>query len=223
MYEKIKTVMFGDTEVTIYKNMTGEYFAEYGDSLFKKKIPCGIDLRFIWETISAELGGDDAPTGWDLLEMADAIEKKLGTNTSYGDICVAVEDHIFASERLWPSYVYEEVIAILECRYMHANDVARVKVSPMAPIETWFEGAISSKRIYRLETDVFEDQAVRIIGAHPYGTDYLMEFEMLEFGCDDDDKTFWNVREIFVKPFSACSLIHKPTDELPPEYTEVEE
>lgn len=227
MYEKIKTVMFGDVELTIYKNMTGDYFAEYEVRGHKEKIPCGNDFHFIWETISSEIGGDDTPTGWDLLNMADAIEKKcLTASTTYGEICVAVEDHIYASDRLWPAYVYEEVISILEYRYgrVAGSDTAYVKLNPMASAEEWFMDAITSKRIYRLETrDEYEDAAVRIIGAHAYGNDYLVEFEMLEFGCDNDDKTFWDTSEVFVKPMSECSLLHKKVDELPPEYDEVQE
>lgn len=227
MYEKIKTVMFGDTEVTIYKNMTGDYFAEYEDGYQKTKIPCGNDFQFIWEHLSSELGGDESPSGWDLLAMADAIEKNLLTaSTTYGEICVAVENHIYASDRLWPAYVYEELISILEYRYgrVIGSDTAYVKLSPLASAEDFFMDAITSKRIYRLETrDEYEDAAVRIIGAHAYGNDYLVEFEMLEFGCDESDKTFWDTSEVFVKPMSECSLLHKKVDELPPDYDEVQE
>ncbi len=225
MYEKIKTVMFDDVEVTIYKNMTGEYFAEYQDGYQKKKIPCGNDFQFIWEYLSSELGGGDSPTGWDLLNLADAIEKqRLTCNTTYGEICVAVENHLYEHEQLWPAYIHEELISILEYRYMHTTNTARVKLSALAPIEEWFQDAISSKRIYRLETqEEYEDQPARIIGAHAFGNDYLVEFELLEFGCDEDDKTFWDIRERFVKPLSQCTLVHKPTDELPPEYDEVVE
>ena len=225
MYEKIKTVMFGNTEVTIYKNMMGEYFAEYGDGWNKKKIPCGNDFQFIWEHLSSELGEDDAPTGWDLLGLADDIEKnRLTETTTYGEICAAVETHLYEHERLWPAYIHEELINIIESRYMHTSDTARAKISRMAPIETFFLDAILSKRIYRLETEnEYEDQAVRIIAAHAFGQDYLVHFELLEFGCDDDGKTFWCVKEQFLKPLSQCSLTHKLTDELPPEYDEVTE
>ncbi|MBQ8806155.1 MAG: hypothetical protein IJZ68_06685 [Bacteroidaceae bacterium] len=227
MYEKIKTIMFDEIEVTIYKNMTGEYFAEYQDDYQRKKIPCGNDFQFIWEHLSAELGGAEAPTGWDLLGLADDIEKtRLTTSTTYGEICVSVENHLYEHEQLWPAYVYEELISILEYRYgrVAGSDTSYVKLSPLASAEEWFLDAITSKRIYRLETrDEYEDAAVRIIGAHAYGNDYLVEFEMLEFGCDDDDKTFWDTSEVFVKPMSECSLLHKKVDELPPEYDEVQE
>lgn len=222
MYEKIKTVTFNDVEVTIYKNMMGEYFAEYEDGYQKKKIPCGNDFQFIWEQLSSELGGDETPSGWDLLSLADEIEKnRLTASTTYGEICVAVENHLYEHERLWPAYVYEELIGILEYRYMHTSDTARVKIGSVAPIEDWFQSAISSKRIYRLETSEIEDQAVRIIGAHAFGNDYLVEFEILEFGCDDSDKTFWNIKEFMAIPLTECTLVHKPTDELPPDYDEV--
>ena len=227
MYEKIKTVMFGDTEVTIYKNMMGEYFAEYEDGYQKTKIPCGNDFQYIWENLSSELGGDDTPSGWDLIGLADDIEKnRLTASTTYGEICVAVENHLYEHEELWPAYIYEEHISVLEYRYGRTpgNDTARVKLSPLASAEEWFMDAITSKRIYRLETkDEYEDQAVRVIGAHAYGNDYLVEFELLEFGCDEYDKTFWDTSEVFVKPLSECSLLHKKADELPPEYDEVQE
>ena len=226
MHEKIKTVVFGDTQVTIYKNMLGEYFAEYVDNGYIKKISCGTDFQYIWEAISTELGEDDTPTGWDLLSMADKIESNyLSTSTTYGEICLAVEKYIYESAgRLWPAYVYEEVISILEYRYGHTSETARVKMSPMVSIDEWFRDAISSKRIYRLDTtEEYEDTPVRIIGAHAYGNDYLVEFELLEFGCDNDDKTFWDTSEVFVKPLSQCSLLHKKVDELPPEYDEVKE
>ena len=228
MYEKIKTVTFGETEVTIYKNATGDYFAEYEVKGYKKKIPCGNDFHFIWEAISSELGGDDTPTGWDLLNMADAIEKKrLNVSTTYGEIYVAVEDHIYASDRLWPAYIYKDLLSILEYRYgrVEGSETAYVKLNPMASAEEWFMDAITSKRIYRLETrDEYENAPVRIIGAHVYGNDYLVEFEMLEISSDDDKASWvWNTSEVFVKPLSECSLLHKKVDELPPDYDEVEE
>jgi hypothetical protein len=55
------------------------------------------------------------------------------------------------------------------------------------------------------------------------GNDYLVEFEFLEFGCDEDDKTFWDTNEKLAIRFSECTLSHKLTDELPPEYSEVVE
>ncbi len=227
MYEKLKIVMFDEVEVTLYKNMSGEYFAEWGAGYNKQKVSCGNDYQFIWEILSSEIGAGETPTGWELLELANDIEKtRLTASTTYGEICVAVEDHLYEHERLWPAYVYEEVISILQYRYgrVAGSDTAYVKLSPMASAEEWFMDAITSKRIYRLETrDEYEDAAVRIIGAHAYGNDYLVEFEMLEFGCDNDDKTFWDTSEMFVKPMSECSLLHKKVDELPPEYDEVQE
>lgn len=224
MYEKLRIVMFDEVEVTLYKNMNGEYFAEWGAGYNKQKISCGNDYQFIWEILSSEIGAGETPTGWELLELANAIEKtRLTASTTYGEICVAVENHLYEHERLWPAYVYEELISILESRYMHTSDTARIKIGSMASIEDWFLGAISSKRIYRLETSEIEDQAVRIIGAHAFANDYLVEFEVLEFGCDDDEKTFWNVREIMVIPLTECTLVHKLTDELPPDYDEVYE
>lgn len=228
MYEKIKTVIFGDTEVTIYKTMTGEYIAEYDDGGRTATIQCGDEFQFIWERLDEELGSYyDVPSGWELLELADAIEKtRLTASTTYSEICVAVEDHIYASDRLWPAYVYEDVISILEYRYGRTpdNNTARVKLSPLASAEDWFMDAITSKRIYRLETrDEYEDQAVRIIGAHAYGNDYLVEFELLEFGADENDQSFWDTNDVFVKPLSQCTLNHRKVDELPPEYSEVTE
>lgn len=222
MYEKVRVVMFDEVEVTIYKSMSGEYFAEWGQ-FTKKKIPCGRDYQFIWEAISAEMGGGDSVIGWDLLRLADEIEAKLGDTTTHDEIVAAVHNHLYEHAQLWPAYVYEEVVGVLEYRYMHTSDAARVKIGSVAPIEGWFQSAISSKRIYRLETSEIEDQAVRIIGAHAFSNDYLVEFEVLEFGCDEDDKTFWSVRETMAILLTECTLVHKPTDELPPEYDEVNE
>ena len=222
--EKIKTVMFGDTEITITKNLSDEYFAEYDKAFGRGKIPCGKSYQGIWEAVSEELGGDDTPTGWELLAMADEIERtRLTPLTTVEKINAAVEAHLMESNRLWPIYVYAEIAAILDYRYGHTSDTVREKLEPLASIESWFMNAIYSKRIYRLETDTYEDQAVRIVGAHAMGNDYLVEFEFLEFGCDEDDKTFWDVSGTFVIRFSECTLVHKLTDELPPEYDEVVE
>ncbi len=222
--EKIKTVMFGDTEITITKNLSDEYFAEYDKAFGRGKIPCGKSYQGIWEAVSEELGGDDTPTGWELLAMADEIERtRLTPLTTVDKINAAVEAHLMESTRLWPIYVYAEIAAILDYRYGHTSDTVREKLEPLASIESWFMNAISSKRIYRLETDTYEDQAVRIVGAHTMGNDYLVEFEFLEFGCDEDDKTFWDTTEKLAIRFSECTLSHKLTDELPPEYSEVVE
>lgn len=222
MYEKVRIVMFDEVEITLYKSMSGEYFAEWGQ-FTKKKIPCGRDYQFIWEAISAEIGGGDAVIGWDLLRLADEIEAKLGDVTTHDEIVAAVQNHLYEHEQLWPAYVYEEVVGVLEYRFMHTTKNDRVKVGRLALLEEWLLGAITSKRIYRLETSDIEDQAVRIIGAHAFANDYMLEFEVLEFGCDEDDKTLWSVRETMAIPLTECTLVHKPTDELPPEYDEVNE
>ena len=228
MYEHVKTVMFGDIKVTIVKNQLGEYFAEYDGEYKRERFPVGNDFLFIWERLSEAFGGDDAPTGWDLLALADEIEKaRLTQSTTYGEICVAVEQHLFEHQRLWPAYIHEELVSILEYRYgrVDGDNHARIKMNSVATIEEWLQDAISSKRIYRVNTTDNEcnEQPARIIGAYKHGDDYLLEFEILEICQNEDDHTFWDSTMTYLRLMRDCTLRHNKTDELPPEYDEVTE
>jgi hypothetical protein len=246
MYEHVKTVMFGNIKVTIVKNQMGDYFAEYDGKSIREpvpvcnyfaeydgepkqeRLPVGNDFQFIWERLSEELGGDDAPTGWDLLALADEIETtRLTQSTTYGDICVAVEQHLFEHKRLWPAYIHQELIDVLDCRYgrVEGDANARIKLNSVATIEEWLRDAISSKRIYRLTTTDKECQEhpARIIGAYKHGDDYLLSFEILEICQDEEDRMFWDTPITYLKFMHDCALMHHKTDELPPEYEEVKE
>ena len=227
MYEKVKTVNFGDIEVTLYLTLAGEYFAEYNHDGDTARIQCGRDYQFIWEHLSSELGADYAPSGWDLIEVADAIEKnQLTRNTSYGEICAAVESHLYASDKLWPAYVRADVISILEYRYGHveSDSMTRVKLCPMATMEEWLHDSITTRRIYRMNTDdEYKGRAVRIIGAYKGVSDYILELEVLEINFDANDTPFWDSGKTLLKLMSECALVHKKVDELPPEYEEVPE
>lgn len=225
MYEKIKTVMFGDTEVTIYKNILGEYFAEYEDGYHTKKIPCGDDFQFIWEHLSNAFGGGNGPEGYELLNMADEIENKyLAETTTCEIIDNAIDEYIFKHNRLFPAYIHEELASILRYRYgrMSNREHALAKLSAISTVEDWLENAITSERIYRLDTDEdYEEQAVRIIGAYKMGLDYMVEFAILDFDNDDKGGCIWVSNETFSITLSSCRLTHRRADELPPEYEEV--
>lgn len=223
MYETIKTVQFGDTQVTIYKNIHGEYFAECENYQYKGKIPLGNDYQYIYDNLNTEIGVGETPQGEELLDIADILEEKLGPSTTYGEICASVEDYLFSSTRLWPSYVYEEIIAILDSRYARAREdkTARIKLSATASVEAWFVNAIETQRIYRLTTDEYEEQAVRIIGAHKAGNDYLLELQRMRLACDDNERLSWEVGDVVITLLSQCSLEHLREDELPPEYHEM--
>lgn len=227
MYEKIKTVNFGGYEITIYKNMSGEYFAEYRDEYRNTKILCGKDYFGIWKVLSDTLEVDETPDGDELLRIADLVEAAVEDDSTHTIIEETIQRILQEDEVLWSNSAREAVLYIVEMRYgrvKHDSNV-RVKLNPLAPLEVWLMDAITSNRVYRLTTDEeYDEQPVRVTGAHlTPDNDYLLEFAILELTEDDDGIYHITTSETFMKLFSECTLSHYRVDELPAEYQESSE
>lgn len=226
MYEKIKTVIFNEVEVTIYKNMSDEYFAEYSNGYHTEKIPCGKDYFGIWQVLADIFNTDEAPQGADILRIADQVEAAVGIDTTRIIIEDTMQRMMKEDEILWSASARDAAMYVVESRFGRiAHDTGvRIKLRCMAPLDEWLMDAITSKRVYRLTTpDEYDEQPVRIVGAYATDNDYLMEFAILDLTEDDDGNAAILSSEVFYKPMSACTLSHYREDELPAEYQESSE
>lgn len=223
MYEKIKTVIFNKVEVTIYKNMSDEYFAEYSNGCRTEKVSCGKDYFGIWQVLAYIFNTDEAPQGADILRIADQVEAAVGTDTTISIIENTMQRMIQEDAILWSTSARDAVMYVLESRFGRvAYDAGvRVKLGCMASLDEWLMDAITSKRVYRLTTpDEYDEQPVRIVGAYTTKNDYLMEFAILDLTEDDNGNAAILSSEVFCQPMSACTLSHYREDELPAEYQE---
>lgn len=226
MYEKIKTVTFNDVEVTIYKNMHGEYFAEYRNGYRTEKVPCGTNYFDIWKVLQEKFQCSEYPDNEAMLNLADRIEDTLGFETTKTQIEAAVQRVLMEDDVIYPDFIPDVMLYILDHRFGRVTHDAnvRIKLSPIASLEKWFFDAITSQRIYRLSTpDEYDEQHVRILGAHATpDNDYLMQFEILEL--TENKEGDWEITsgEVFMKLFSDCTLSHYKEDELPAKYQETE-
>lgn len=226
MYEKINTVMFGQFEVTIYRNLSGEYFAEYVAGYHTKKVACGTDYFNIYNVLCEEIGDEECVDGEALMDVADRIEREAGNETTREQLAELIQKTLMEDASLWPASARDDIMYILEFRYggvSHNKDIM-AKVNPTAPFSAWLYNAITSHRIFRLTTpDEFDEQRVVITGAHLMpNNDYLMSFAVLNMVQDEDGVPCIAVNESFFKPFSECTLSHYKADELPAEYQEEE-
>lgn len=222
MYEKIKTVIIEGDEITIYKNYQGEYIVEFYDvSGTSNQINCGTDYFDIATKVQEALG-DIYTDAYELLHLAELVFTQLSDDTTIQVIESTTATVLMHEDALYSREVLEEVIHIVDSRYgrvSHDRNV-RVKFDAMAPLEAWLNNAITSMRIYRLDTaNEYDEQAVRIMAAHPMPNgDYMMSFAIMEIVEGDQGYDVWSSKRLFMKPLSCCTLYHDLEDEVSPCY-----
>lgn len=218
MYEKIKTFIIEGDEVTIYKNYQGEYIVEFFDvSGRSNKINCGTDYFDVAAKVQEALG-DIYIDEHELLHLAELIDLQLSGDTTIQVIKATAAATLMNEDALYSREVLDEVIRIVEFRYGRVayDHNVRLKTEFMAPIETWLHNAITSKRIYRLDTEKeYNEQAVRIMGAHKMDNgDYMMTFAIMEVVEGNHGYDVWSSKRTFMKPLSQCTLYHDLEDEV---------
>lgn len=214
--DKIRETKFGDTPVTIYRNMQGQYLLEFERDGEQTIHVC--DTNMFWEELSQVIGGVVMPDEFVVIDLIDAIESQITKPLTTQELTSLINRNIEEHPTLMPSYVSDEILKSLIQRLV-LTDAGYAPVTDMT-LHDFFAHAIRTKMIFTLNYRNYSNQMVRIKKTIYHQDNLYLYLALVNADYNSNNEFTWCEDTYILVKYDNIILEHHKTDELPAEYQE---